>query len=385
MRLLFCSLSICLTLALSQAAPHHHEAMEGEGHPENRPPRSPSGDSPNRCEGIDFDAITPDEKGITFFFKGEWLWRGFHGDSEPLNSSFKEMDDHHHLGHVDAAFRMHHEDNPNEHDHIFFFQDDKVFSYFNHTLETGFPKDIQELFPGIPTHLDAAVECPKGECVTESVIFFKGDEVYHFDLKTQAVKKRHWAHLPNCTAAYRWLERYYCFHGHQFTKFHPVTGSVVGNYPKDARSYFMRCPKFDHGSNDTDRERCSHVNLDAVTADDLGKAYAFRGQYYMRLDTQRDGWHAFPISNVWKEVGGDLDSVFSYEGKLYMIKGDQVYIYKTAAHYTLIEGYPKTLKEELGIEGPVDAAFVCGEYPIVHVIKGQNMLDIDLSATLARC
>ncbi|KAG9333418.1 hypothetical protein JZ751_012678 [Albula glossodonta] len=307
MRLLFCSLSICLTLALSQAAP---------------------GDSPNRCEGIDFDAITPDEKGITFFFKGEWLWRGFHGDSEPLNSSFKEMDDHHHLGH-----------------------DDKVFSYFNHTLETGFPKDIQELFPGIPTHLDAAVECPKGEY-----------EVYHFDLKTQAVKKRHWAHLPNCTAAYRWLERYYCFHGHQFTKFHPVTGSVVGNYPKDARSYFMRCPKF------------GNVNDD-------GLFYYCKCQYYMRLDTQRDGWHAFPISNVWKEVGGDLDSVFSYEGKLYMIKGDQVYIYKTAAHYTLIEGYPKTLKEELGIEGPVDAAFVCGEYPIVHVVKGQSMLDIDLSAT----
>jgi len=50
-----------------------------------------------------------------------------------------------------------------------------------------------------------------------------------------------WTHLPTCTSAFRWLEHYYCFHGNNFTRFHPVSGEVTGTYPKDARHYFMRC------------------------------------------------------------------------------------------------------------------------------------------------
>lgn len=53
-------------------------------------------------------------------------------------------------------------------------QDDKVFSYYKHKLEDGFPKNISEAFPGIPDHLDAAVPCPKPDCEEDSVIFFKG-------------------------------------------------------------------------------------------------------------------------------------------------------------------------------------------------------------------
>lgn len=53
------------------------------------------------------------------------------------------------------------------------------------------------------------------------------------------------------------------------------------------------------------------------------------------------------------------------------LQGDQVYIYKADAHFTLIEGYPKTVKEELGIEGTVDAAFVCPTENIAHIIQGK--------------
>ncbi|KAG7463697.1 hypothetical protein MATL_G00179360 [Megalops atlanticus] len=389
MRLLSQTLCLCLALALSQAAPSRYDLMMADHyvnhhHPLLKDDHAHHGAKLDRCEGIEFDAITPDEKGNVFFFKGDHLWKGYSGPAELANTYFKELDEHHHLGHVDAAFRMHYADDPTHHDHIFFFLDDHVFSYYNHILEEGYPKKIQEVFPGIPDHLDAAVECPKGECSVDSVIFFKENKVYHYDIATKTVKEKVWSHLPNCTSAYRWLERHYCFHGHNFTRFHPITGTVVGVYPKDARNYFMRCADHGHGHGDSDKERCKDAKLDAITSDEEGKMYAFSGKVYTRLDTHRDGWHAFSIASVWKEVESDVDAVFSYDQKMYLIKGDQVYIYKSAVHYTLIEGYPKSLKEELGIEGPVNAAFVCGHQPTVHIIKGSNMLDVDLSATPRR-
>lgn len=40
----------------------------------------------------------------------------------------------------------------------------------------------------------------------------------------------------------------------------------------------------------------------------------------MRLDTHRDGRHAFPITRPWAEVTSGVDAVFSFSDKLYMIK-----------------------------------------------------------------
>jgi len=336
----------------------------------------------DRCEGIEFDAIAPDAQGITYFFKGDHMWRGFSGPSEWVNASYKELEEHHaHLGNIDAAICLHQADDK-EHKHVYFFLNDKVFSYHDHTLEEGFPKDISEAFPGIPSNIDAAVECPKGECVRDSVIFFKGCHVFHFDTHTKKVKSSHWAHLSNCTSALRWQSHYYCFHGHQFTKFHPVTGSVTGVYPKDARDYFMKCPNFGRLSNHTERERCSHVPLDAIATDGLERAVAFRGDYFLRENEARtDGWHATPIAESFKELKSDAHAAYSDAGVLYIIKEDQVFAYRSGEQYDLVEGYPKGLAEELGIQGPVDATFVCGEHSVLHVVKGNQMFDIDLSVT----
>uniref|UniRef100_A0A673BL56 Hemopexin n=1 Tax=Sphaeramia orbicularis TaxID=375764 RepID=A0A673BL56_9TELE len=317
-----------------------------------------NGALPDRCQGIEFDAIALDEKGNALFFKDEYLWNGYHGPAQLSNESFKELDDIHGIGHVDAAFRMHNIDNPDDHDHIYFFLDDKVFSYYNQSLEDGYPKDIQQDFPQVPSHLDAAVECPKGECVTDSVLFFKGHDVHVYDIATKTVKVKTWPNLPVCTSVLRWLEHYYCFHGHNFTRFHPITGEVNGPYPKDARHYFMRCADF--GGYQT--PKCSDVKIDAITSDDAGKTYFFAGTTSSSTC----------IKNMRYVLNSFLSAAFS---------DDQVYIYKGDAHYSLIEGYPKTLREELGIEGHVDAAFVCPSEHTVHVIQGQNIRNIDLIAT----
>lgn len=77
-------------------------------------------------------------------------------------------------------------------------------------------------------------------------VFFspEGDEIYHYDLKSKAVEEKEFKSMPNCTSAFRFMEHYYCFHGHMFSKFDPKTGEVHGKYPKEARDYFMRCSKF---------------------------------------------------------------------------------------------------------------------------------------------
>ncbi|XP_056445005.1 hemopexin-like [Gadus chalcogrammus] len=354
----------CLALVFTSAAP---------------PPTTQTAEVaiPDRCDGIEFDAITPDEQGNHLFFKDGFLWKGFRGPAQRVAESFSD------LGRVDAAFRMHREGSTEDHDHVYLFQDEMVFRYFNQTLQDGFPKKVEQEFPGVPCHLDAAVECPKGECSADSVLFFKGSEVHHYDVATRTVKKKEWPQVPPCTSVLRWMEHYYCFQGNNFTRFHPVTGGVVGGvYPKDARAYFMTCPNVGGGYGGAhELPACSEVKFDAVTSDNAGRTYYFTGSCYQSVGTGLDDPRPFPITRTWPEVAGGVDAAFSYQDKMYLIKGDQVFIYLSGAHYSLIEGYPKTLQEELGVQGPVDAAFACPGDHTAHIIQGGQMRDVDLSVT----
>ncbi|KAK7938791.1 hypothetical protein WMY93_002117 [Mugilogobius chulae] len=340
----------------------------------------PKGDF-DRCKGIEMDAVTVNEEGVPYFFKADHLYKGFHGEAELANETFAEMDDDHHLGHVDAAFHMQHEGSPTTTISSSSWFDNKVFSYYQHKLVEGFPKDISEVFPGIPDHLDAAVECPKPDCVEESVIFFKGDDIYHFDVKTKAVDKKEFDSMPNCTSAFRFMEHYFCFHGQQFSKFDPKTGEVHGKYPKPVQGYFMKCAKYDDEDDQVERERCSRVHLDAITTDHDGNMYAFRGHHFIRKDEGNDTVTVDDIESAFKELHSEVDAVFSYDNHLYMIKDDHLYAYKVGEPHTHLEGFPKTVKEELGVEGHVDAAFVCEDHHIAHIVQGNKIFDVDMKAS----
>ncbi|XP_059211447.1 hemopexin-like isoform X1 [Centropristis striata] len=314
---------------------------------------------PHRCDDIEFDAITPDEKGIMYFFKGAHLWRGFNGPAQLSNESFKELDDLHHIGHVDAAFRMHNEENVGDHDHIYFFLDNQVFSYYNHTLEAGYPKEITEDFPGVPDHLDAAAECPKGECTADSVLFFKGHDVLVYDITNKEVKTKTWPHLPICTSAMRWQEHYYCFHGHNFTRFHPVTGEVDSGYPKDARKYFMKCADHDHQSHWHD-----DIEFDAITPDEEGLMFLFKGTHLW----SGDDIPAQLFNESFKELDdlhhvGHVDAAFHMHNEendhIYFFRDNQVFSYH---NHTLEAGYPKEITEDFpGVPDHLDAVVQCPE------------------------
>lgn len=70
-----------------------------------------------------------------------------------------------------------------------------------------------------------------------------GSDVYWYDLSAGQLKQRAWTQVGNCSAALRWLERYYCFQGLNFLRFNPVSGDVPAHrYPLDSRDYFICCP-----------------------------------------------------------------------------------------------------------------------------------------------
>uniref|UniRef100_A0A9J8DEF2 Glutamine amidotransferase class 1 domain containing 3 n=2 Tax=Cyprinus carpio TaxID=7962 RepID=A0A9J8DEF2_CYPCA len=74
-------------------------------------------------------------------------------------------------------------------------------------------------------------------------------------------------------------------------------------------------------------------------------------------------------------------SAYIFSCVLFHVQDNEVFVYKVGEPHTHLEGYPKLLKDVLGIEGPVDAAFACAEHHIAHVIKGQTVYDVDLKAT----
>ncbi|XP_006732799.1 hemopexin [Leptonychotes weddellii] len=228
-------------------------------------------------DGWSFDAITLDEHGAMLFFKGEFVWKSHTWVRELISERWKNF-----TSPVDAAFRR-------GHNSVFLIKGDKIWVY-PPEKEKGYLKLLQEEFPGIPSPVDAAVECHRGECKAEGVLFFKGNQTWFWDLATGTKKERSWPAVGECSSALQWLSHYYCFRGNQFLRFHPITGEVLPKYPLDVRDYFIPCPGRGHGhrngtghGNDTHHGRgdmrCSpYLALSALLTDSHGATYAFSGE-----------------------------------------------------------------------------------------------------------
>ncbi|XP_015333050.1 hemopexin [Marmota marmota marmota] len=374
-------LGLCWSLVIANPLPstnaHGSVAEGGNGTKPN----------PEYClDGWSFDAITFDDNSTLLFFKGEYVWKSHKWAPELISERWKNS-----TTPVDAAFRR-------GHDSVFLIKGDKVWVYPPEKKEKGYPKLLQDEFPGIPSPVDAAVECHRGECQEEGVLFFQGNHKWFWDFATGNKKERSWPAVGNCTAALRWIGRYYCFQGNKFLRFDPVTGEVPAVYPRDARDYFLSCPGRGHGMH---RNRTAHKNgthhgpqytrcspdlvLSALVSDNHGATYAFSGSHYWRLDTSRDGWHSWPIVHLWPQGPSTVDAAFSWEDKLYMIQDSQVYVFLTKGGYPLVSGYPKRLEKEIGSPHgislqAVDAAFTCPGSSRLYIMEGRRLWWLDLKS-----
>ncbi|XP_069891292.1 hemopexin [Dipodomys merriami] len=374
-------LGLCWSLAIANPLPTAQgNVAEGEIATKLDP------DVIERCsDGWSLDATTMDGNGTMLFFKGEFVWKGHKWVRELISERWKNS-----TSSVDAAFRR-------GGNSVFLIKGDKVWVYPPEEKENGYPKLLQDEFPGIPFPVDAAVECHRGECHDEGIIFFQGDRKWFWDLATRTKKERSWPAVGNCTAALRWLERYYCFQGNRFLRFNPATGEVPPRYPLDARDYFMSCPGRGHGRrhrNGTGQGNSTHHGLEytrcnpdlvltALLSDNHGITYAFSGSHYWRLDTSQDGWHSWPIAHQWPNGPSTVDAAFSWDDKLYLIQGTQVYVFLVKGGYILVSGYPKRLEKELGspygvsLEA-VDAAFTCPGSSRLYIMAGRQLWWLDL-------
>ncbi|XP_061876304.1 hemopexin isoform X2 [Colius striatus] len=386
MRVLTTALCLAWALALACAHPliHSKQQAAGGGHPHGAETPGNDTDLAQLCaDESGFDATTLSENGTMLFFRGEEVWESSWRDPRPhvrpLHTSWPELS-----GPVDAALRLPLRQHPGHSHGLYLFQGEQVWAYADGQLLPGFPRRVEDEFPGVPGGLDAAVECPAEECGGESILFFKGDEVWAFDVSLRVTKPRVWPGLGPCGAALRWLERFYCLRGTGFQRFHPLTGPLSPARTRDLRDYFIPCPGRGHGQGNASwgdaGEPCSQMPFQALLSDDTGRIYAFRGNLSFRLDSLRDGLHAWPVGQSWPGLEGEVDAAFAWEGRSYLIQGSQVSAFLSGQGHRPVLGYPRPLQDELGVPS-ADAAFTCPGSAQLYLISGSSIRTVDLSQT----
>ncbi|TFJ96289.1 serine/threonine protein kinase [Platysternon megacephalum] len=156
-------------------------------------------------------------------------------------------------------------------------------------------------------------------------------------------------------------------------------GRLRPGYPRLIGEEFKGVPGDLDSAMECHPEDCTAESLLFFKGSDSEQRVLARlGGQYFRLDSKRDGWHSWPLNHTWQELSGQVDNAFSWDKKLYLIQGSQVYIYRVGPGYTLVQGYPRGLQEELGIAG-ADATFSCPHSAELFVIQGKSLERVDLN------
>ncbi|XP_068107761.1 matrix metalloproteinase-18-like [Hyperolius riggenbachi] len=144
----------------------------------------------NMCGDEPIDTFVSTKEGSIYLFKGEYFWDLSHGKlpmapkkkhPQLISSKWKELP-----ASIDAAVRL---QNPvaEQDGKIFFFKGNQYWKYDNNKLEPGYPKQMNEGFPGVPSNVDAAFTQPAivakgGKVIRDERIFFiKGKKYFLYD------------------------------------------------------------------------------------------------------------------------------------------------------------------------------------------------------------
>uniref|UniRef100_A0A8C0HGM8 Hemopexin n=1 Tax=Chelonoidis abingdonii TaxID=106734 RepID=A0A8C0HGM8_CHEAB len=303
-----------------------------------------SPEAASRCadEG-GFDAITLDEHGVMLFFRGVHVWKGFHGPAQLINATWPEIQ-----GPVDAALRIHHTASPGVHDNVYLFQ---------------VPRGGRQAGALWRAGLHRAAPGPRAEPPTPHRLPLSG---HSLELPSP--------HQPPCLvtpwsppALHRPPALVWMLPG--VPPHRPLLSWGQTPAPRCDRDILAMVQGWGQPLLSAPAAASSPPSPGQPCRAACSRP-ALGGQYF-RLDSKRDGWHSWPLNHTWQELSGQVDSAFSWDNKLYLIQGSQVYIYRVGPGYTLVQGYPRGLQEELGFTG-ADATFTCPHSAELFVIKGAS-------------
>ncbi|XP_071855385.1 uncharacterized protein [Apostichopus japonicus] len=316
------------------------------------------------CISGQFDAITRTSDGKTYAFKDNLVMKLNEPGTAVACGYPKEITDVFPLlpSYLDAAVNW-------NNGKTYFFKGSQYWATTGTTLDSGYPKQISAHWPGLPNDIDAAVVWGgngKG-------FFFKGTQYWRYNPISDSTERgnidtnTYWPGYNQGTvdAAFQWSNgRTYLFKGEQYWRYNDAAHRIDSGFPLSTSKEWLGCPTI--RTTIPSEEMCPSGlgcvsgSFDAITRTSDGNTYAFKGTLVAKLadgDTIIAAGYPKPICDVFIGIPSNLDAaVFWGNGKTYFFKGDQ---YWRTSGTSPDSGYPKQISAAWhGLPNDIDAAVV---------------------------